>query len=229
MRSGSSRDVLIREAVVLHYPKIPGSRAAGAGRCVAFEKYDGSNLHWEWDRDFGWHAFGTRRDQFNLTDDGIESFGLRHAHLRECVDVFLSTLAEGIEKVLHDHPHYREFSSAKAFAEFFGPHSFAGLHKDDDPKELRPFDVWVEPFGMIGPHRFVADFGQLSSARVVYEGKLTGKFAEDVRIGKYQVGEGVVCKGGEGGADLWMAKIKTYAYMDRLKQAFADRWEDYWE
>jgi len=46
----------------------------------------------------------------------------------------------------------------------------------------------------------------------VYEGKLTGKFAEDMRTGKYVVEEGMVCKGGTGGTDLWMAKIKTYAY-----------------
>jgi hypothetical protein len=39
----------------------------------------------------------------------------------------------------------------------------------------------------------------------------------------------VVCKGGSGAADTWMVKIKTYAYMERLKQAFADRWEEYWE
>ena len=82
---------------------------------------------------------------------------------------------------------------------------------------------------MIGPKQFCADFGHLHVARVIYEGKLTGKFAEDVRTGKYGVSEGVVCKGGLGGGKLWMAKIKTYAYMERLKQAFADRWEEYWE
>jgi hypothetical protein len=64
---------------------------------------------------------------------------------------------------------------------------------------------------------------------VVYEGKLTGKFTEDVREGKYDVDEGVVCKGGSDADDLWMVKVKTYAYLERLKQAFADRWEDYWE
>jgi hypothetical protein len=26
-----------------------------------------------------------------------------------------------------------------------------------------------------------------------------------------------------------LAKIKTYAYLERLKSAFAERWEDYWE
>jgi hypothetical protein len=214
---------------VLYYPKIPGSRDAPDGRCVAFEKYDGTNLHWDWDRDFGWHAFGTRRDEFNLNDAGIELFAERHAHLRQAVEVFRATLAEGIENVLRENPAYREFPAVRVFAEFLGPNSFAGLHKEDDPKELRLFDVLAEPVGLIGPRRFVEDFGHLHSARMVYEGRLTGRFAEDVRLGKYGVAEGVVCKGGSGGADLWMAKIKTYAYLERLKRAFADRWEEFWE
>lgn len=214
---------------MLHYPKIPGSRNAPDGRCVAFEKYDGTNLHWVWDRDFGWHAFGTRRDVFNLTDAGVEQFAQRHAHLRPCVEAFRGTLASGLERMFREHPWYTGFPSLKAFTEFLGPNSFAGLHKEDDPKEVRLFDVWAEPFGMVGPHQFVADFGHLPIARVVYEGKLTGKFAEDVRVGKYDVAEGVVCKGGTGGPDVWMVKVKTYAYLARLKQAFADRWEEYWE
>jgi hypothetical protein len=214
---------------MLHYPRIPGSNSCPTGRCIAFEKYDGTNLHWDWDRDFGWHSFGTRRDVFNLSGVGLEEFIKKHAHLRECVEVFWATLAEGLEKVFHEHPTYREFQTLKVFTEFLGPNSFAGLHRADDPKELRLFDVWTEPFGMIGPHQFVADFGHLPIARVVYQGKLTGKFADDVRIGKYDVTEGVVCKGGKGGPDVWMVKIKTYAYMERLKQAFADNWEDYWE
>ena len=65
--------------------------------------------------------------------------------------------------------------------------------------------------------------------KVVYEGKFTGQFAEEVRTGKFGVAEGVVCKGGTGGTDIWMAKIKTYAYMERLKASFAKRWEDFWE
>src|SRR6476646_6173652 len=125
---------------MLHYPKIAGSSHAPDGRCVAFEKYDGTNLHWDWDRDFGWHAFGTRRDEFNLTDVGVEQFAQRHAHLQQSVEVFWATLAEGVEKVLRYHPGYREFQAVKVFAEFLGPNSFAGLHKENDPKELRMFD-----------------------------------------------------------------------------------------
>ena len=214
---------------MLHYPKIPGSRSSPSGRCVAFEKYDGTNLHWEWDRDFGWHSFGTRRDSFNLTPAGIEQFIKVHAHLRECVALFQATLATGVEKVFQEHPNYQPFGGLKVFTEFLGPNSFAGLHKADDPKELRLFDVWAEPFGMVAPTQFVADFGHVHCARVVYEGKLTGKFTEDVRLGKYGVNEGVVCKGGKGGPNIWMVKVKTYAYLERLKKAFGQNWEQYWE
>lgn len=214
---------------MLYYPKIPGSQEAPLGRCLAFEKYDGTNLHWDWDRDFGWHSFGTRRDEFDLSEAGISRFTAAHAHLHECVGVFRCALADGLEAIFTGQEAYRAVAAFRAFTEFLGPNSFAGLHKAEDPKRLVMFDILVEPGGMLGPERFVADFGHLPIARVVYRGKLTGRFAEDVRTGRYGVSEGVVCKGGSGGADLWMAKIKTYTYLDRLKRAFGERWEDYWE
>ena len=43
------------------------------------------------------------------------------------------------------------------------------------------------------------------------------------------MGEGVVCKGGPGGEDVWMVKVKTYDYLDRLKKTFGAKWEEYWE
>lgn len=213
---------------MLHYPKMPGIGKAPDDRCIAFEKYDGTNLHWDWDRDFGWHAFGTRRDEFNLTPDGVGQFVAKHAQSAGAAEVFEATLADGIEMVLRDNPTYQEYQSVKAFTEFLGPDSFAGLHKGGDAKRLVLFDVWADGYGFVGPRQFVADFGHLPSARVVCEGRLS-RFSEDVRSGKYGVAEGVVCKGGAGGTDVWMAKIKTYAYMDKLKQAFADDWENYWE
>ena len=144
---------------------------------MAFEKYDGTNLHWDWDRDVGWHASGTRGDEFNLTAEGVAGFVRRHAHLQQSVAVFRAALADGLEKVFRDHPSYARFQGVKAFTEFFRPN-------------------W---------------------------------FAKAVRLGTYGVAEGVVCKGGTGGPDVWMVKIKTYAYLERLKQAFADRWDEYWE
>jgi hypothetical protein len=152
---------------MLYYPKIPGSRGCPAGRCLAFEKYDGTNLHWDWDREFG-----TRRDQFNLTPAGVEECTRAHEHLREAPALFLGSLADGLGRVFRDRPEYCCFGSLQVFTEFLGPHSFAGLHRAGDPKRLVLFDVRAEGFGILGPRRFVGDFGHLPVARVVYEGKL---------------------------------------------------------
>src|SRR5436309_15525592 len=83
--------------IMLHYPKIPGSRDCPGGRCVAFEKYDGTNLHWDWDREFGWHSFGTRRDEFALSPVGVERFEQAHPGLGQSAEVFRSALAAGLE------------------------------------------------------------------------------------------------------------------------------------
>ena len=58
---------------------------------------------------------------------------------------------------------------------------------------------------------------------------MNGKFIDDVRNGKFDVEEGVVCKGGGGRKEPWMVKIKTNTYMERLKEAFSNDWESYWE
>nr|WP_309731355.1 hypothetical protein [Chamaesiphon sp. OTE_75_metabat_556] len=113
---------------MLYYPKIPGSRNCPDGQCIAFEKYDGTNLHWDWDRDFGWHAFGTRRDVFNLTAVGIEAFQHKHQHLRECIEVFQQIWAIELERVFNDNPQYQAVQAIKVFGEFLGTNFFAGLH-----------------------------------------------------------------------------------------------------
>ncbi len=214
---------------MLHYPKIPGSKDAPDGRCVAFEKLDGTNLHWCWDRDFGWHAFGTRRDEFNLTPDGAAAFALAHPGLDDAASVFLETLAEPLDLIFRKHPDYTGSLGIRAFTEFLGPNSFAGRHEPDDPKETILIDIEIDGCGFVGPEAFVADFGHLPIPRIIYKGKLNGTFLEMVREGKWGVAEGVVCKGGTGGTDHWMVKIKTFDYLQRLKATFGAKWEEYGE
>lgn len=212
----------------LYYPKIAGSRQCTLKRCFAFEKYDGTNLHWDWEREFSWHSFGTRRDSFMLSQSGIAQFSTSHPELAECAPIFEQTLGPSLASIFLQNPRYQNIQEIKVFTEFLGSHSFAGRHQKEDPKRLVLFDVWVTPFGFISPAQFVEDFHSLPIARLVYQGKFTGQFAEDVRNGKYQVAEGVVCKEGEG-QNISMVKIKTYTYMKRLQQAFAENWEEYWE
>ena len=206
---------------MLYYPKMPASEKAPFGeRCLAFEKLDGTNLHFCWDKDFGWDAFGTRRDQFNFTQDGEAAFAAAHPELAEVASVFVETLAEGLGEALANVP------EAMVFAEFLGRGSFAGQHYAQDPKRLILFDVALPGEAFVTPDAFVRDFGHLSIPRLIYRGKLTGQFTDDVRKGKFGVTEGVVCKGLKGD---WRCKVKTDAYRERLKQALGTNWESGWE
>jgi hypothetical protein len=47
-------------------------------QCIAFEKYDGTNLHWVWEIELGWYAFGTRRRRFDLDEMGMAEFNAAH-------------------------------------------------------------------------------------------------------------------------------------------------------
>ena len=213
--------------VKLAYPKIPGSSESPIERCVAFEKYDGTNLHWVWDRELGWYAFGMRRNRYDPDELGVAEFHKAHHGYPDAVEIFLRDLAQPLAELFSDHANY-DAPEITVFTEYFGPQSFAGLHKDSDTKRLVMFDV-SNGDTIVPPEQFVDDFSQLDIARVIYRGKLTGKFADDVRQGRYNVQEGVVCKGGRTPDTLWMVKIKTNAYMSKLKQAFQDDWEAYWE
>ncbi|MCR9230728.1 MAG: RNA ligase family protein [bacterium] len=212
--------------IKLAYPKIPDSRAAPLEKCIAFEKYDGTNLHWVWEPELGWYAFGTRRNRFDLDDRGIAAFTEDHPELAQAPALFLDEFAAPLQSTLLSRPDFAT-REVTVFTEFLGPRSFAGRHNADDDKQLILFDVAIEN-QLLGPAQFLEDFGHLPVARVVYRGRFTGQFTSDVRAGKYAVAEGVICKGGTG-PSLWMAKIKTDAYLARLKTAFADNWEQYWE
>lgn len=213
--------------VPLAYPKIPDSKNCPLEKCIAFEKYDGTNLHWVWEAELGWYAFGTRRDRFDLDDMGIADFNAAHPGLEEAPVIFRRDFATSLEALFTNNPHY-QCPEITVFTEFFGAKSFAGMHKKDDPKQLVIFDVRTDR-GLVPPEEFIRDFRDLNIARVVYRGKLTGQFIDNIREGKYGVAEGVVCKGGTNPNNLWMGKIKTYAYMNKLQQAFKDDWQQYWE
>jgi hypothetical protein len=212
--------------VNLVYPKMPGSKDSPLEKCVAFEKYDGTNLHWVRDAEMGWYAFGTRRDRFDLDERGIADFNAAHPGLEEAATIFLRDFAAPLDAIFQGNSDY-QCSEIIVFTEFLGEQSFAGMHKPEDPKQLVLLDVQTDR-GMLDPEIFVQEFSAVNLARTVYRGKLTGKFMEDVRTGKYAVAEGVVCKG-KNANGVWMVKIKTNAYMQKLQQVFQSDWENYWE
>jgi hypothetical protein len=199
----------------LTYPSIEGPTFAFLNApCVAFEKYDGSNLRFFWDQKRGWHSTGTRYRWFKAA---TPMFG-------PAVAMFQRTYARGVIEGLRRFKEYRGVTELVAFCEFFGPGTFSGLHTEDEPKQIILFDIYLPGRGFVLPRDFIAHFGHLPVARVVYEGPFTRSFIDDVRAGKYPVSEGVVAKGvhtrrqrkGKADQEVWMAKVKTRAWLEEL-------------
>ena len=196
---------------MLSYPSIPRWQDTKIGQpCLAFNKYDGSNIRVEWSPKRGWYKYGTRNHLFDATN----------APYNQAIPLF-QPMGEEITKIVCEH--YGKTERIVAFTEFFGPSSFAGTHDMDEPKQLVLFDVSVYKKGFIPPRNFVKMFGHLPyTAKVVYDGKMNHEFVEAVRHGQYPVYEGVVCKG-----DGWNAKIKTHEFINRLKNRYGTEWEKY--
>lgn len=215
------------------YPKIPNSKNCPNKSIVAFLKLDGSNLGWEWTPKRGFWKFQTRRRLFDHTDK----------YFAGAIPLFMDAYSEPLSKIFKDNKMFRGAEKIYAFTEFFGKDSFAGLHKVGDPTQKTVlFDIWIHKFGFLGPSDFIRTFSdKVEIPRILYEGKPNGTFLEDVRNGKYDIPnrsgewdimEGAVCKGGSGGhtgKDIWMFKVKTYKYLEKLKEVYANKWEDYWE
>ena len=196
------------------YPSIENSSKAPLGEpCIAFYKYDGSNLRWEWNPKKGWFKFGTRTQLFDAT---TELFN-------EAIPLFMKFGDEIVRRVKSVE---RQPQRITAFTEFFGDSSFAGGHILGEPKQLKLFDVYLFKKGLMKPRQFVKTFGDMpQAAQVVYDGNLNKQFIEHVRTGFYpDLWEGVVAKG-----DDWMCKIKTMAYFQKLREVYPQRWNQHWE
>ena len=232
--------------IPLAYPKIPDNTGCMLKKCVAFEKYDGTNLHWVWKREANdWTHFGTRRDQFELNDEGISDFNQAHPGLEEAIPIFNSTYRQ-LGKYPIPHKYAPDSGNEViVFTEFLGPNSFAGSHQKDDQKQLILIDVATNyrNIGIVNTDSFYGDYGQFEDspdnkagskipeyhiARIVYQGNYSGQLVKDIQNGKYKVNEGVVIKGIIDGK-VYMVKVKTNDYLKRLKFQFKDNWKDYWE
>jgi hypothetical protein len=200
---------------MLSYPSIDGSSKAPLGKpCMAFYKYDGSNLRFEWQPKQGWYKFGTRTQLFNATSP---TFG-------PAIPRFVNTMGADIVARVRDE--YRGMQRIVAFCEWFGPNSFAGIHTDPyDKMELRLIDTSLYKRGFMRPRDFWKMFRDMPTcAQLIYDGNLNQSFIDDVRRGCYPVWEGVVAKG-----DDFMVKIKTDAYFKKLNEVYGTAYRLYWE
>lgn len=216
---------------MLQYPSILGVKKVPLGYpCIAFYKYDGSNLRFEWSPKKGWNKFGSRTQ---MIDTSHETFG--HG-----IELFQEHLGDVIiERIKAAYPkQFKSLDRLTVFAEFYGENSFAGNHEPTDEKHLKLFDVFLFKKGFMQPAEFVNIFGDWEhAAEVVYQGNLNEQFITQVRHNALSVplNEGVICKGFnekikfKTHSDVWMTKIKTFDFINRLKHRYQDNWEQYSE
>jgi hypothetical protein len=209
---------------MIEYPSIQPSSKAPHANCVAFLKYDGSNIRVKYTNKKGFDLFGSRTQLIDKT----------HPHLGESIDIFHKKYEDKLIDVIKKY--YSNEREVIAFLEFFGPNSFAGFHVKEDPKDLILFDLMVghKNRKFLLPQEFIKITTKfdIQIPKIVYEGNLTDQFIKDVREGKYdsesptKVFEGVVGKGTErSGAyrgGVCMTKIKTNKYFELLNNRFGE-------
>ncbi len=171
----------------------------------AFDKIDGSNIRAEWSRKNGFYKFGSRKV---LMDES-------HEHLGEAVKLVNRDYADALKDIFRK----QRWDRAICFFEFLGPNSFAGQHVDE-PHKVVLIDVNPHKKGLEPPRDFIRTFGDLGIAKCLHIGKATKSFEKSVRDGTLEgMGfEGVVCKGVRKGRHLTLFKIKSRAWIEKLKE-----------
>lgn len=177
---------------MLQYPSIVGVNSTPLGEpCVAFYKYDGSNLRFEWDKKNGWNKFGSRTQ---MIDKNTPIFN-------RGIELFQDSMANEIIYRIKDSEgkQFNNLQRITAFAEFYGDNSFAGTHDENDEKKLSLFDIFLFKKGFLSPKDFIETFeGFEQRAQVVYKGNLNQPFIQSVRENTLEgvtLFEGVICKG----------------------------------
>jgi len=182
--------------------------------CLAFDKIDGSNVRFQWNRKKGFYKFGTRN---NLIDRNDEIFG-------PSIDIFLNKYSDDIERVFRKK--YRSVDTFVVFGEFFGKNSFAGRHTNE-AKDVVIFDIHQYKRGIISPYEFVEDFGHLHIPDVIYKGPYTMDFVQTIRDNQHNLKEGVIVKGvlktKNQKDEVWMVKVKTKEWLKRVKELHGER------
>lgn len=100
-----------------------------------------------------------------------------------------------------------------------GKSSFAGQHDEAEEHTVTLIDVNPFKKGILPPKTFIDLFGHLDIPNVVYQGKVNYSFVQQVRNSKLpgMTFEGVVCKGSRKKNHLVMFKLKSRAWIEKVK------------
>lgn len=210
-----------------HYQSIPRIQDDGTllGQEVwAFNKLDGQNFCVKYNpkmKKFG--PFGSRK---RLVDETDEQFG-------GAVVFFLnSPIREELRRIVKENcgkgKLFNGVQEITFFFEWYGEHSFAGVHCQNEPMHLALIDIKLKKKGYIEPKEFYNLFKDslIEIPELIYKGVLTKDFINEINNNdwtnadaKYpNVKEGVVCKRSTllKGQRLPIVKFKTKWWLNEL-------------
>ena len=195
------------------YPKLHYWKPDDIGKHIwALDKKDGQNLRFEANFNRGFYKFGSRTQ---MVDHKDEQFG-------DAVKLFMENYSENLMYIFGRKYNQDRRAIFTVFGEYVGPNSFAGRHLKGDPMDIVIFDVWIYKKGWVKPQKFIDNFGHLNIPKLVYEGEMTKEFISDVQQNKYNLDEGVIAKG-EQDNDIFICKVKTKEWLNKVKTKFGDR------
>lgn len=205
------------------YPSIRNTRKIPCVEGIAFDKIDGSNFRAKWSHKSGFTLFGTRTQLVDGTTP----------YWNDVVTLFQKTIAEPLHQTLSDN--FRDEKQAIVFSEFYGDNSFAGRH-EEEPHRLITFDIYLDKSKkFLLPQDFIAIGNEagVEIPRIVYRGKNDATLVARVRADEFKTPEGIIFKGskrvGNFSGGVLQCKIKTWAYIDKLKAMFKEDWEKFGE
>lgn len=178
---------------------------------IAFDKLDGSNIRFEWNKKRGFYKFGSRNV---MIDENSEQLGIGVRIIKEKYEEQLNRIFTTKK--------YRDVLSFVCYGEFIGKSSAFGQHDfEKDQFDVVLFDVDRYKKGLIPPKEFVDDFGDLGIPKIVYTGNLNKELVGRVKANEFYLSEGVICKGKintkKDREQLYYCKIKTDDWFKRLR------------
>jgi hypothetical protein len=192
------------------YPKIEYCTKQYGQKIWAFDKLDGSNFRAEWNNKSGWYKFGSRTQLISNNDP---NFG-------DAIDIFLNKYGDDLTRIFKTK--YSTVINVTIFGEYFGNNSFAGRHDINDKKDIVLFDVNLYKKGFVPPQDFTNNFGHLDIPKLIYKDEFNKDFVGMVKENKFNLKEGVICKGIEG-KNIWMTKIKTNEWLEKVKLLYGEK------
>ena len=222
-----------------HYESIPrfkdDKRLLGED-VFAFNKLDGQNLCVKYlpkKNDF--QSFGSRRMVINETSevlgDAVAFFK------RSNIPMALSEIVGTNSKKRGE---FNGVDEITFYFEWWGEHSFAGVHDSNDDMHLSLIDVWEKKKGLIEPKEYLRlfhDVETLDCPELIYKGKLTNNFVKSIENNDWtqpnalytNVKEGVVITRTTRlpGQFLPKCKVKTNWWLNELHAKYPeDKWKD---